>query len=212
MLAWAHCSFFGLAFDVWLAFGGQAERLPPLHECRPTGPNPIQPTKSPAGRTPITGALQCRPEDAPVRARRLPMPRWPATGGRLVSELQEEARVRPATQSSPKECALSQNRYAWSSLQPPMTWPFAAALAAVEDRGWTNCHQWDVEGRQHRGRTQSRSGLISRMIILIRRFPDGDGSRIECPLDQRVGPVDLGANSKRRLRRLLNEHRKCGLN
>jgi len=199
MLAFGALLVSGLAFGRVLAFGGQAERLPPLHDVQTDWSNPIQPSEALLAARESTEALNAV-EDAPVVPAGADA-RWPGTGGRLVSELQEEAEFDPATQSSPKDAPYPQID---TLVEPAASYDmaFAAALAAVEDRGWTIVTN-DVEAGSIEA-TLSSFWFDFKDDILIRVVPDGDGSRIDVRSISRVGLSDLGANSKR-LRDLLNE-------
>tara|TARA_R110001599_G_scaffold284804_1_gene486914 strand:- start:411 stop:1286 length:876 start_codon:yes stop_codon:yes gene_type:complete len=199
MLAMGALLISGLAFGRVLAFGGQAERLPPLHDVQTDWTNPIQPSEALLAARKATDA-QNTIEDAPVVPAGADA-RWPGTGGRLVSELQEEAEFDPAMQSSPKLAPYPQLE---TLVVPSASYDmaFAAALAAVEDRGWTIVTN-DVEAGSIEA-TQSSFWFDFKDDVLIRVIPDGEGSRIDVRSISRVGLSDLGANSKR-VRDLLDE-------
>jgi hypothetical protein len=199
MLALGALLVSGLAFGRVLAFGGQAERLPPLHDVQTDWSNPIQPSEALLAARESTGALNAV-EDAPVVPAGADA-RWPGTGGRLVSELQEEAEFDPATQSSPKDAPYPQID---TLVEPAASYDmaFAAALAAVEDRGWTIVTN-DIQSGSIEA-TQASFWFDFKDDVLIRVTPEGEGSRIDVRSVSRVGLSDLGANAKR-VRDLLDE-------
>jgi len=199
MLALGALLISGLAFGRVLAFGGQAERLPPLHDVQTDWANPIQPSEALLAARETTDA-QNPIEAAPVVPAGADA-RWPGTGGRLVSELQEEAEFDPATQKSPKLAPYPQLE---TLVVPSASYDmaFAAALAAVEDRGWTLVTN-DVEAGRIEA-TQASFWFDFKDDVMIRVVPDGEGSRIDVRSISRVGLSDLGANAKR-VRDLLNE-------
>ena len=79
---------------------------------------------------------------------------------------------------------------------------YAAALAAVEDRGWDVVLADPEEGRIDATETTFWYGFKD--DILIRVLPDEAGVRIDVRSVSRVGLSDLGVNAKR-VRDLLDE-------
>ena len=202
MLAMGALLISGLAFGRVLAFGGQAERLPPLHDVQTDWSNPIQPSEALLAARKATDA-QNTIVTAPVVELKSEAnkARWPGLDGRLVSEVQEEAEFDPATQKSPKEAPYPKLD---TLVEPTASYDmaFAAALAAVEARGWTIVTN-DVESGSIEA-TQSSFWFDFKDDILIRVVPDGEGSRIDVRSISRVGLSDIGANAKR-VRDLLDE-------
>ena len=100
MLAFAALLISGLAFGRVAAFGAGAARLPPLHDIQTDWSSPILPSDALFTEREATGALN-PVEEAPVIDPAADG-RWPGMGGRLVSEVQEEAEFDTATHKSPK--------------------------------------------------------------------------------------------------------------
>ncbi|MEQ9437046.1 DUF1499 domain-containing protein [Hyphomonas sp.] len=199
MLALAALLVSGLAFGRVLAFKGQAERLPPIHEVQTDWSNPIQPSEAILAARTSTGALNTI-EDAPVVPEAVDA-RWPGMGGRLVSDLQAEAEFDPARHKSAKQAPYP----ALDTLVVPAAsydMAFNAALEAVDARGWAIVTS-DIESGSIEA-TQSSFWFDFKDDVLIRVMPEGDGSRIDVRSVSRVGLSDLGANAKR-VRDLLDE-------
>lgn len=198
ILAFGAVLISGLALGRVAAFGGTAERLPPLHDIQTDWANPIQPSDALVTEREATGALNPI-EDAPVLPDAVNT-RWPGLGGRLVSEVQEEAEFDTATHKSPKETPY------------PMIAPliasgtvedgYAAALAAVEGKGWDIVLAEPEEGRIEATQTSFWYGFKDDILIRVR--PDEAGVRIDVRSVSRVGLSDLGVNAKR-VRDLLDE-------
>ena len=198
MLAFAALLISGLAFGRVAAFGGQAARLPPLHDIQTDWADPIRPSSALAAAREATGALNPI-EDAPVIAEAA-NGRWPGMGGRLVSEVQEEAEFDTATHESPKETPYPMI----APLKAPVTSEaaYAAALAAVEDRGWTVVTASPEEGVIEATETSFWFGFHDDVMIRIRS--EEERVVIDVRSTSRVGLSDLGANAKR-IRNLLDE-------
>ncbi|WP_213271237.1 DUF1499 domain-containing protein [Hyphomonas sp.] len=198
MLAFAAVLISGLALGRVAAFGGTAERLPPLHDIQTDWANPIQPSDALLTEREATEADNPI-EDAPVITEGANA-RWPGLGGRLVSEVQEEAEFDTATHKSPKETPYP--------MLAPLIAPgsveegYAAALAAVEGKGWSIVLADPEEGRIDATETSFWYGFKD--DILIRVLPDEAGVRIDVRSVSRVGLSDLGVNAKR-VRDLLDE-------
>lgn len=199
MLALGALLVSGLAFGRVVAFKGQAERLPPIHEVQTDWSNPIQPSEAILAARASTGALNTL-EDAPVAPDAVDA-RWPGMGGRLVSDLQEEAEFDPARHKSTKQAPYP----ALDTLVVPAAsydMAFNAALEAVKARGWTIVTN-DIQSGSIEA-TQASFWFDFKDDVLIRVTPDGEGSRIDVRSVSRVGLSDLGANAKR-VRDLLDE-------
>lgn len=198
MLALGAVLISGLALGRVAAFGGTAERLPPLHDIQTDWADPIQPSDALLTEREATGALNPI-EDAPVIPEGADA-RWPGLGGRLVSEVQEEAEFVPGEQKSPKAAPYPH--------LAPLIAPgsvedgFAAALAAVEGKGWDVVLAEPEAGRIEATQTSFWYGFKDDILIRVR--PDEAGVRIDVRSVSRVGLSDLGANS-RRVRDLLDE-------
>ncbi len=199
MIALAALLVAGLSFGRIAAFKGQAERLPPLHEAQTDWSNPIQPSEALLSARQASGAMNPI-EDAPV-VPEAANDRWPGTGGRLVSDLQEEAEFDPGEQKSAKAAPYPKlDTLVTAGIGEDMT--FDAALRAVKSKGWTIITEDPASGKIEA--TQTSFWFEFKDDVIVRVLPDGpDGSRIDVRSISRVGLSDLGANS-RRVRDLLD--------
>jgi hypothetical protein len=202
MLALGALLISGLAFGRVLAFGGQAGRLPPLHDVQTDWTNPIEPSETlieARTSTEAENAVETAPIiDLKTEENRA---RWPGLDKRLVSEVQEEAEYDPAKQSSPKEAPYPTLE---TLVEPAASYDMAyeAALEAVKARGWTVVTD-DVQSGSIEA-TMTSFWFDFKDDVMIRVMPEGEGSRIDVRSISRVGLSDLGANSKR-VSDLLNE-------
>ncbi|MGA1343309.1 MAG: DUF1499 domain-containing protein [Hyphomonas sp.] len=198
ILAFAALLVSGLAFGRVAAFGGQAARLPPLHDIQTDWSSPILPTSALRAEREATGALNPIESDPVIDA--AASGRWPGMGGRRVAEVQEEAEFDTATHKSPKETPYPMI----APLSAPVTVDaaYAAALAAVEARGWTVVTASPDAGIIEATETSFWFGFRDDVMIRIR----GEEERaiIDVRSTSRVGLSDLGANAKR-IRDLLDE-------
>ncbi|WP_291205591.1 DUF1499 domain-containing protein [Hyphomonas sp.] len=198
MLAVAALLVSGLAFGRVAAFGAGAARLPPLHDIQTDWADPIQPSDALFTEREATGALNPI-EDAPVIADGA-NGRWPGMGGRLVSEVQEEAEFDTATHESPKETPYPMLAPLVTAAAPDAA--YTAALAAVESRGWTVVLADPEAGTIEATEESFWFGFKDDVMIRVRS--DEMGARIDVRSTSRVGLSDLGANAKR-VRNLLDE-------
>jgi uncharacterized protein (DUF1499 family) len=198
MLAVAALLISGLAFGRVAAFGAGAARLPPLHDIQTDWDNPIQPSDALVTEREATGALNPI-EDAPVIAAAADG-RWPGMGGRLVSEVQEEAEFDTATHESPKDTPYPMLAPLVTAAAPDAA--YTAALAAVESRGWTVVLADPEAGTIEA--TEESFWFGFKDDVMIRVLSDEMGARIDVRSTSRVGLSDLGANAKR-VRDLLDE-------
>jgi uncharacterized protein (DUF1499 family) len=114
--------------------------------------------------------------------------------------VQEAAEFDTATHESPKETP-------YPMLAPLVTsntaeQGYAAALAAVEAKGWTIVLAEPEEGRIEATQTSYWFGFKDDIMIRVRS--EGEGMRLDVRSTSRVGLSDLGANAKR-VRNLLDE-------
>ena len=176
----------------WIGFQLNALRLPPIHDVQTDWLNPIQPSEKLVQEREKSGAENLI-EDAPVVPERA-SGGWPGTGGRPVSELQEEAEFDPAKQSSPKNAPYPMLE---TLLEPAASYDMAyeAALEAVKARGWKVVTD-DVQSGSIEA-TVTSFWFDFKDDVMIRVMPEGEGSRIDVRSISRVGLSDLGANSKR---------------
>lgn len=198
MIAFAALLISGLAFGRVAAFGAGAARLPPLHDIQTDWSSPIQPSDALFTEREATGALN-PVADAPVIDPAADG-RWPGMGGRLVSEVQEEAEFDPASHKSPKQTPYPLIAPLVTAATPDIA--YTAALAAVEARGWTIVLAEPESGLIDATEESFWFGFKDDIMIRVRS--EGEGSRIDIRSTSRVGLSDLGANSKR-IRNLLDE-------
>jgi fatty-acyl-CoA synthase len=198
MLAFAALLISGLAFGRVIAFGAGAARLPPLHDVQTDWSDPIQPSETLVSERQATGALN-PVEDDPVIIDGANA-RWPGMGGRRVAEVQEEAEFDTTAHKSPKETPYPMIAPLVTAAAPEAA--YAAALAAVEDRGWAIVLAASEDGRIEA--TEESFWFGFKDDILIRVRSEEGGARIDIRSTSRVGLSDLGANA-RRVRDLLDE-------
>ncbi len=198
MLAFAALLISGLAFGRVAAFGGQAARLPPLHDIQTDWSDPVQPSDALVTEREATGALNPITDDPVIIDGA--NGRWPGMGGRRVAEVQEEAEFVPGEQKSPKQAPYP--RIAPLVLPATYVQGFQAARAAVESRGWEIVLEDAEAGIIEATETSFWFGFKDDIMIRVR--PDGEGVRIDVRSVSRVGLSDLGANAKR-VRDLLDE-------
>ena len=198
MLAFAALLISGLALGRVAAFGGQAARLPPLHDIQTDWANPIQPSDALLKAREATGALNPVENDPVIEE--AANGRWPGMGGRRVAEVQEEAEFDTATHKSPKETPYPMI----APLKAPVTAEAAyeAALAAVEARGWKVVTASPETGSIEATETSFWFGFHDDVMIRIQS--EEERVVIDVRSTSRVGLSDLGANAKR-VRDLLDE-------
>lgn len=198
MLALGALLISGLALGRVAAFGATASQMPPLHDIQTDWSDPVQPSDALLTERENTGAQNLIEDDPVIIAGA--EARWPGMGGRPVAEVQEEAEFDTSTQEDPRDAPYP--------MLAPLVGPqsveqgYAAALAAVEDRGWDLVIAQPEEGRIEATETSFWFGFKDDILIRVR--PDGEGVRIDVRSVSRVGLSDLGANAKR-VRDLLNE-------
>lgn len=198
MMAMAALLISGLTMGRLAAHEGQMDRLPPLHDIQTDWADPIIPSDALVTEREATGA-QNAIEDDPVISVAADA-RWPGLSGRRVAEVQEEAEFVPGEQKSPRATPYPK----LAPLIAPGTPEegYAAALAAVEARGWNIVLVDPEEGRIEATETSFWYGFKDDILIRVR--PDEAGVRIDVRSASRVGLSDLGVNAKR-VRNLLDE-------
>lgn len=184
----------------WMGFQLTALRLPPIADVQTNWNAPIMPSEALLAVREADGARNPIVE-APV-VPDYAEENWPGTGGRLVSELQEEAEFDPETQKTakaapyPKLDSLAVNVSAEAA--------YAAAKAAMEAKGMEivtdNPGGWQLEGTA----TTGWFGFKDDVMVRITPSADGEAAVIDMRSTSRVGLSDLGANSKR-VRNLLDD-------
>ena len=193
MLALGALLIAGLSFGRILATKGNAERLPPLHDIQTDWSNPIMPTPALVSARAASGGYNAI-EEAPVVADGANN-RWPGMGGRLVSEVQEEAEFDPDVQKKEVSAPYPQiDTLVLPSV--PFDMAYQAAYDTVTGKGWTIVTAEPQEGRIEA--TDTTFWFEFKDDVMIRVLPDGEhGSRIDVRSVSRVGLSDLGANAKR---------------
>ncbi len=200
MLGLAALLVSGLTMGRILGVKGNSERLPPLHDIQTDWSAPIQPSETLVAIRKADGAMNSI-EDAPVVPQSVEG-RWPGTGGKLVSEIQENAEFVPGDQKSPKVSP-------YPKLAPlhvtglAETDVFSAVTAVVTERDWGIVTDASVDGRVEATAVTGWFGFKD--DVMVRVVSDDEGkSIVDVRSTSRVGLSDLGANSKR-VRDLLDD-------
>lgn len=200
MLALAGLLISFLSLGRLAAMQGQAERLPPLHDIQTNWDAPIQPSVELVTARTEFGAMNpildapTVPEGANER--------WAGTGGRLVSELQEEAEFKPETQKTAKDAPYPKIDTLAVSVTPADA--YATAKAALEAAGMEIVTDNADAGQLEATATTGWFGFKDDVMVRITPAAGTDGALIDARSTSRVGLSDLGANAKR-LRNLLDE-------
>lgn len=182
----------GLVLGRLAAFGAQASRLPPIHDVQTDWSEPIQFSDTLMAIREADGA-QNPVVDAPTITEGADA-RWPGFGGRLVSEVQEEAEWSPERQEDPIDAPYPYE------IQPlrfdaPSGEVFNVAQSIVEQRGWEVVTADAGSGVIEATETSGWFGFKDDVAIRVR---DEDGrTRVDVRSVSRVGLSDLGANAKR---------------
>lgn len=198
MLALGALLIAALAYGRVAAFQALEERLPPLHDIQTDWTDPIRPSDALAAERSAAGATNPVEDDPLVDLSA--NTRWPGTGGRRVAEVQEQAEFDTATHEKPREKPYP--RIAPLDVSATPAEAYAAALAAVTDRGWTIVAQDPETGRIDA--TERSFWFGFREDIMIRVQATQDGVRIDVRSTSRNRLSDLGTNA-RRIRDLLDE-------
>ncbi len=173
-------------------FGQSAGALPPIHDVQTDWSDPVQFSESLLADRKADGDTN-PVEDAPVIIEAANT-RWPGMGGRLVSEVQEEAEAQEAGKGT-----VYPNLAPFYFDQPPAD---IAALSKrlIQRRGWDLVsHAGDEEtGEEIQIEATATSGWFGfKDDIAIRIRPVEGATRVDMRSVSRVGLSDLGANSKR---------------
>jgi uncharacterized protein DUF1499 len=199
ILAFASLLIAGLSFGRVAAFGGEASRLPPIHDVQTDWSNPIMPSDALLAVRAETEAMN--PVEAAPIVPEYAEDRWPGTPGRLVSELQEEAEFDPTRQEDRADAPYPKlDSYI---TQAPSEAAFEAILTLVKERGWAIVTNDEATGRIEATETSFWFDFKDDVMIRIQPTEEG-GSRIDVRSTSRVGLSDLGANAKR-VRNLLDD-------
>ncbi len=173
--------------------GAQATSLPPLHDIQTDWADPIQYS------APLMAAREAQGETNPV----LDAPtvidgadaRWPGTGGRLVSEVQEEAEAK----ESGKRTVYPTLESLYFSQSP--TEVAAVAEQIIKKRGWEIVSSGPT-GREAGDEVQIDATATSGWFgfkddVAVRISPVEGAVKVDIRSTSRVGLSDLGANSTR---------------
>ena len=198
MMAMAGLLVSGLTMGRLAAHEGQMDRLPPLHDIQTDWSVPISPSDALVTEREATGAQNAIEEDPVISA--AAEARWPGLSGRRVAEVQEEAEFVPGEQKSPR--ATPYPKLAPLIAPGSVAEGYAAALAAVEGKGWAIVLADPEAGLIEATETSFWYGFKDDILIRVR--PDEAGVRIDVRSVSRVGLSDLGVNAKR-VRNLLDE-------
>ncbi len=200
ILALAALLVSGLTMGRILGVRGNSERLPPIHDIQTDWTAPIQPSETLLAIRTADGAMNPI-EDAPV----VPASaddRWPGMGGKLVSEVQENAEFVPGEQKSPKVSP-------YPKLAPLFVTGlseadvFSTTASVVADQGWEVVTESPVDGRLEATAVTGWFGFKDDVMVRVSSDVEGQ-SIVNVRSTSRVGMSDLGANSKR-VRDLLDD-------
>jgi uncharacterized protein (DUF1499 family) len=198
MLALGAVLIAALAYGRVAAFHALEERLPPLHDIQTDWADPIQPSDALYTEREAVGATNPLEDDPLIDM--AANDRWPGTGGRRVADVQEEAEFDTATHEKPREKPYPRIAPLVMPTTPDLA--YAAAMAAVTDRGWTLVLADPDTGLIEA--TEESFWFGFREDIMIRVRADGDGARVDVRSASRNRLSDLGTNA-RRIRDLLDE-------
>lgn len=191
----------GLIFGRMLGVRGNVERLPPLHDIQTDWSNPIMPSDTLLAIRKADGAMNSI-EAAPVLPEAV-NGTWPGLGGRLVSEVQEEAEFKPwDDKKSPKATP-------YPKIAPlVVTWltpqqVYEGTLASVGGQGWELVTDDPEAGVIEATAETMWFGFKDDVLVRVQAREDG-ATVIDVRSISRVGLSDIGANAKR-VRNLLDE-------
>lgn len=190
----------GLLFGRWMAFQLNALRLPPIHDVQTNWDAPIIPSEALVELREKEGA-----KNPILKSSTIPEfveANWPGMGGRLVSEVQEEAEFNPETQKKSKNAPYPNIETLALDVAP--TKVFDATVRALSGAGLELVTQdksnWQIEG------TATTGWFGFKDDVMVRLTPSADLSAtlVDMRSTSRVGLSDLGANAKR-VRNLLDD-------
>jgi len=197
MLALGALLISGLMAGRLAGIGANAAALPPIHDVQTDWSDPIAFSDTLMAIREADGALN------PV----LPAPtiadaanaRWPGMGGRLVSEVQEEAEYDPATMEKPEDAPYP---YEIETLTVEGDLAGVAAMAeqVARQSGWeivtpAEVDAADLETRIEATYTSTWFGFRDDIAVRLRAVDEGVA--VDVRSVSRVGLSDLGANAKR---------------
>ncbi len=176
-----------------MAFGALSQSVPPIHDISTNWDDPVMFSEKLMALRQADGALNAV-EFAPVIPEAA-NERWPGFGGRLVSQVQEEAELDPtvSTEETPPFPQLDT-----ITVNGDMDSVTAAAMALVRDYGWeivsvpiTGGDEAIIEATE----TSTWFGFRDDIAIRLRRA--GDSTEVDVRSVSRVGFTDLGKNAAR---------------
>lgn len=175
-----------------------AEAKPPLHDIQTDWSDPISPSDALFTEREATGATNPIEDDPLIPE--AATARWPGLAGQRVADVQEAAEYIPGVHKSPKQTPYPLIAPLVMDASPEAA--FAAALAAIDRRGWRLTLAEPAEGRIDASEENFWFGTRDDILIRIRAVDEG--VRIDVRSVSRTGLSDLGANAKR-VRNLLDE-------
>ena len=206
MLALGALLISGLMMGRLAAFGGQAARLPPIHDIQTDWDNPVRPSEILLKLRQADGAMN-EIVDAP-RVPAIPATadtegaRWRGMAGKLVSELQEQAEFDPETQKKAKNAPYP--KLAPLQLDVDADIAYEIARDVLRAKGMEIVTDNATGGQLEATDTTGWYGFKDDVLIRITPGADIEGPIVDIRSVSRVGLSDLGANAKR-VRMLLDE-------
>ena len=191
ILALAAVLISGLMLGRLGGFRSEARALPPLHDIQTDWSAPIAFSETLMQARNADG--ETNPvEDAPIVTERA-NGGWPGTGGRLVSEVQEEAEL-SVDGADPVYPRLDPLYFDTSASEVA-----AAAQALMERRGWTLVTSATevTPGTFQVEATETSTWFGFEDDVAIRVQSEGGVTKLDIRSTSRVGLSDIGANSKR---------------
>ncbi|MEM0985214.1 MAG: DUF1499 domain-containing protein [Pseudomonadota bacterium] len=187
----------GLVAGRLAGIGAGAESLPPLHDIQTDWSDPIvfsetlMAIREADGATNPVLAAPTIPEAAEGR--------WPGLGGRLVSEVQEEAEFDPETMKEPEDAAYP---YSFDTviLEGDLAGIAESAEQVATGMGWeivtpASTQSADLETQVEAIETSAWFGFKDDIAVRLRAVDEGVA--VDVRSTSRVGLSDLGANAKR---------------
>lgn len=182
-----------------VGFGAQAASLPPIHDIQTDWSDPVRFSEALLAQRKSDDAMN-PVEDAPVIPQAPGIEeRWPGMGGRLVSEVQEEAESERTVDGETVPPAYDRPIEPLYFDQSPGE-VASYALSIAEDRGW------DIFTRPEAGEDVEQTmieatattgwfGFKDDIAVRIRAVEGA--TRVDMRSISRVGLSDLGANARR---------------
>lgn len=177
----------------WIGFQTSALALPPIHDIQTNWDDPIQFSDA------LMAAREAQGKTNPVLdAPTIPdftEERWPGTGGKLVSEIQEQAE----TKESAKGTVYPKMETLYFDGSPAEVAELAASI--INSRGWDIVFT-GATGNENGEELQVDATVTSTWFgfkddVAVRVMPIEGATAVDIRSTSRVGLSDLGANSKR---------------